>query len=160
MNVFFDECSTCIFYENQAGFRKDYSTIDNIFSTHILLELMEFTEKLHCIFVDFEKAFDNVWRRALWFKLLHNNIRCEMYDIILNMNSQIKSRIVYDNEFSPFFNCEKGVKQGEQFSTFLFLIYLNDLHDFLNSYNAKGLSTLSEMSETKLIVFLKLFATL
>lgn len=62
--------------------------------------------------------------------------------------------------FHLFFNCEKGVKQGEQFSTFLFLIYLNDLHDFLNSYNAEGLSTLSEMSETKLIVFLKLFATL
>lgn len=83
-----------------------------------------------------------------------------MYDIILNMNSQITSRIVYDNEFSPFFNSEKGVKQGEQSSTFLFLIFLNDLHDFLNSYNAEGLSTLSEMSETKLIVFLKLFATL
>lgn len=36
--------------------------------------------------------------------LLHKNIRCEMYDIILNMDRQIKSRIVHINEFSPFGN--------------------------------------------------------
>lgn len=159
MNVFSDECG--ILYENQAGFRKDYSTIDNIFSIHILFKLMKIKKKkLYCVFVDFEKAFDNVWRRALWFKLLYNNIRGGMYNIILNMYSQIKSRIVYENEFSPFFNCENGVRQGENLSAVLFSIYLNDLHDFLNSSNVQGLPTISEMFETKLNVFLKLFAIL
>lgn len=55
------------------------------------------------MFVDFEKAFDNVWRRAPWFKLLYKNIRGEIYDIILKMYTfrQIKSSIAYNNEFSP-----------------------------------------------------------
>lgn len=55
------------------------------------------------MFVDFEKAFDNVWRKALWFKLLSHNICGKMFNIIFNMYSHIKSRIVYNNETSTFF---------------------------------------------------------
>jgi hypothetical protein len=29
-------------------------------------------KKMYCAFVDFEKAFDNIWRVALWYKLLLN----------------------------------------------------------------------------------------
>ena len=29
---------------------------------------------MYCTFVDFEKAFDKVWRVALWYKLLLNKI--------------------------------------------------------------------------------------
>lgn len=62
--------------------------------------------------------------------------------------------------FHLFSNCENVVKKGENFSAFLFSIYLNDLHDCLNSSNSHGLPTLSEMLETMLIVFFKLFAIL
>jgi hypothetical protein len=44
--------------------------------------------------VDFEKAFDTVWRDALWSKLLINNINGKMYNVIYNMYQNIKSRIV------------------------------------------------------------------
>lgn len=90
------------------------------------------------MFLDFEKAFDNVWRSAIWFKLhvLHNNIKGEIYDIFFNIYNKNKSRSVYDNEFSPVFNYENDVRQGEHFVAFLFLIYLYDLHGFfLNSSN-------------------------
>ena len=47
--------------ENQAGFRKTYSTSDHIFSLHALIEIMKFEKKkLFCSFVDFSKAFDSV----------------------------------------------------------------------------------------------------
>ena len=43
--------------ENQAGFRKDYSTLDNIFLLHTLISLSNlFKKKLYCIFIDFEKS--------------------------------------------------------------------------------------------------------
>ena len=29
---------------------------------------------MYCAFVDFEKEFDNIWRAALWYKLLLNKI--------------------------------------------------------------------------------------
>lgn len=62
--------------------------------------------------------------------------------------------------FHLFSNCENVVKKGENLSAFLFSIYLNDLHDCLNSSNRHGLHTISEMLETMLIVFFKLFAIL
>jgi hypothetical protein len=36
-------------------------------------------KKLFVTFVDFEKAFDKVWRDGLWCKLLLNNINGKMY---------------------------------------------------------------------------------
>ena len=45
-------------------------------------------------------------------------------------------------------------------SAFLFSIYLNDLHDFLNISNFQGLPTISEMFEKKFNMFFKLFAIL
>ena len=67
LNAFSEKFS--ILNENQSGFRKGYSTIDNIFAKK---------EKVIVTFVDFEKAFGKVWRDGLWCKLLLNNImgRC------------------------------------------------------------------------------------
>lgn len=42
--------------ENQAGFRKGYSTVDHIFSFYFLIELFKIHKmKLYCAFIDFEK---------------------------------------------------------------------------------------------------------
>jgi hypothetical protein len=40
-------------------------------------------KKLFCAFVDFEKAFGTVWRDALWYEMLLNNINGLMYQVIL-----------------------------------------------------------------------------
>jgi len=69
--------------ENQSGFRKGYSTIDNIFVLYAFFELLKLKKKkLFVTFVDFEKAFDKVWRDGLWCKLLLNNINGKMYKVI------------------------------------------------------------------------------
>ena len=73
------------------------------------------------MFVDFEKAFDNVSRKALWLKLLSNNNNGKMDDIFNNIYSQIKSRIVYNHEFSKFLNFGNGVRQGKKYVSFLVL---------------------------------------
>lgn len=59
-----------------------------------------------------------------------------------------------------FFHCENGVRQGENMSAFLFSMYLNDLHDFLNESDIQGLPTVTDMFENKLNIFFKLFAIL
>ena len=69
---------------------------------------------MYCAFVDFEKAFDNIWRVALWYKLLLNKINGKMYNFIVNMYNSIKSCIVYNK--SDFFSSEVGVRQGENLS--------------------------------------------
>ena len=45
---------------NQTGFRKGYSTIDNLFIVHSFFEILK-KKKMYCCFIDFEKAFDKVW---------------------------------------------------------------------------------------------------
>lgn len=61
---------------------------------------------------------NNGFRSEILSQLLYYNKRGEMYDIILNMYSQIKSKIVYNNEFSPFFNLKNDVIQVEKNSAF------------------------------------------
>ena len=53
--------------EAQAGFRKGYSTTDNSFILMSLVQkyLSKKKGRVYCIFVDFEKAFDNVIHEKL-----------------------------------------------------------------------------------------------
>jgi hypothetical protein len=53
--------------ESQAGFRKNYRTIDNAFVLHgvITKYLSKKGGKFYCIFVDFSKAFDSINRCKL-----------------------------------------------------------------------------------------------
>jgi hypothetical protein len=64
-------------------------------------------KKLFCAFVDFEKAFDTVWRDALWYKILLNNINGNMYQVIFDMYQNIKSCLFYDGK-----NC---IQDDQQF---------------------------------------------
>ena len=63
--------------EEQAGFRKGYSTLDHVFTFKCLLDL--YTSKIikimYCCFVDYRKAFDTIDRTNLWRKLLANDIK-------------------------------------------------------------------------------------
>jgi hypothetical protein len=76
------------------------------------------------------------------------------------MYQNIKSRIVYNNAVSDFFDCKNGVRQGENLSPFLFSMYLNDLEQFLNDRNVNGLTSITEDFEIELDVYLKLFVLL
>ena len=46
------------------------------------------------------------------------------------MYQNIKTCIRKGNAYSEFFNCEIGVKQGENLTPYLFSLYLNDLEIF------------------------------
>ena len=65
---------------------------------------------------------------------------------------------------SDFFECNQGVRQGENLSPLLFAIFLNDMKDFLRkSFN--GLTIVSDLINDKLQtndvhVFLKLYLLL
>jgi len=87
-----------------SGFRKGYSTTDNIFIMHALISLyFSFEKKLYCTFIDLRKAFDTVGRIGLW-KILHNyGIKGKCFRIIYNMYDNIMSCIMHTNEKSDLF---------------------------------------------------------
>ena len=117
-------------------------------------------EKLFAAFIDFERAFDTIWRDGLWFKLLTLHINGKMYNVIIHSYENIKSNIVYNSNVSDYFMCNKGVRQGENLSPILFALYLNDLEHFLEDKSLRGLESISEEMESKLQIYLKMFVIL
>ena len=110
-----------ILNENQAGFRKHYSTSDHIFALHSIFELLRLKQKkLYCAFVDFSKAFDSVWRVGLWNKLLENEINGKCFNVIYNLYQNIKSCISLNGNRSLPFESFIGLRQGENLSPALF----------------------------------------
>lgn len=147
--------------ENQTGFRKNYSTCDNIFSLQMLLSILtKRKKKLYCAFIDFEKAFDTVWRIGLWKKLIDSNIRGKCFRVIFNLYQNIKSCVLVNGVSSSFFPCTAGVRQGDNLSPFLFSIYLNDLEHFLRSNGVNGIDCATDISENDIYIYIKLFAFL
>ena len=71
---------------------------------------------MYFCFIDFTKASGNVWRNGLWQKLLKEGIHGKILSVIKNMYTEIKSCILLNGVKSEYFNCEKGVRQGENLS--------------------------------------------
>ena len=71
-----------------------------------------------------------------------------------------KSRIAFNGEFSEYFPCKTGVRQGENLSPLLFALYLNDLETFLLQHNVAGLHSITDELEYNLNIYLKLLVIL
>ena len=93
-----------ILNEIQAGFRKGYSTADHVFVLKHLMDLFKSrNKKLFCCFVDYTKAFDSIWREALWHKLISNGIQGKILNVIKSLYAQIKACVFINGEKSEFF---------------------------------------------------------
>ena len=113
----------------QFGFRTKYST------THALINLAESIRQsldevsFGCgIFVDLQKAFDNVDHKILLHNLEYYRIRgaCNgWFEYYLSDRKQFVFINGYTSDLMPV-DC--GVLQGSVLGPLLFLIYINDLH--------------------------------
>jgi len=122
-----------ILEENQAGFRKGYGTVDHIFVFKCIIDLFcAKKRKLFCSFVDYQKAFDTIWRDGLWIKLVRQGITGKILNVIRSMYNNIKSCVFSGGQQSEFFCSYVGVRQGENLSPLLFSLYVNDLEQFLH----------------------------
>ena len=62
--------------ECQAGFKRNYSTTDHMFTLLVLIrKQFSLNRKMYVSFIDFENAFDSINRKLLWPILLKNGIR-------------------------------------------------------------------------------------
>lgn len=119
-------------YEFQAGFRKGYSTIDNIYNLTAIVNLKLYEgRKVYAFFVDFRAAFDRVPRKLLIYKLHQMGMSSKVVTFIENVYKSTKSAVWTGDELSGYFDTNIGVKQGCLLSPLLFALYLNDLHDYL-----------------------------
>ena len=148
-----------IISETQAGFREGYSTLDHIFLLKCVVDLFKWKKrKLFCLFVDYKKAFDIVWREGLWLKLVNNNVSGKILKVIRNMYSNVKSCVMAEQRISETFSCSMGVRQGENLSPLLFALYVNDLQETLIEYNCNYLDFSDDLVNTYLRLLVIMYA--
>ena len=120
--------------EEQAGFREQHTTIDQLFCLHTIINkyLRHEGGRFYALFVDFEKAFDRVNRAALWQKLLSQNVNSKMVNMLKAIYSDVKACVKSTEGLSDMITCPIGVKQGCIISPILFNLFLNDLQESIS----------------------------
>ena len=122
-----------VFCKEQAGFRKNHRTTDHIFLLKkIVKTYVSQNNYLYTCFVDFSKAFDSIWRKALIEKISKIGINGKFFNIIKSIYDSTTNSIICNDELSETFSSNKGVKQGDTLSTTLFNLYINDLPEIFN----------------------------
>ena len=102
-----------ILRQNQAGFRKGRSCMDMVFVLRKLIEeSAEFQKALYVNFVDFEKAFDSVFREVLWKVLGEYGILEKMIKMLRTLYEGSTCAVIHEGNLSAYFKVETGVKQG------------------------------------------------
>ena len=84
--------------------------------------------------------------------------------LIFNLYQNTKACIKLNNKLSNSFNCNIGVRQGDNLSPLLFSLFINDFEEYLSvKYN--GLSRLNNLyteviQDDEFVAFLKLYILL
>jgi len=93
-----------ILSEAQAGFRAGRSTIDQLFTLRRLAETYsEFSRYLHVCYVEFQKAFDSVWRTGLWRVMRFLAYEDKIVRILEALYQDTMSAVRVDSELSEWF---------------------------------------------------------
>ena len=132
-----------ILSQAQAGFRKEYCTIDNCFVIHTAISkaLRSPRGKLYAAFIDLKAAFDNIDRNILFHKLIQIGVKGRLLKIVYDMYRDVRSRVKCNSGLlSTEFGCTTGVRQGDNLSPILFSLYMNDLEDVLNNCTYPGIT--------------------
>ena len=118
----------------QHGFRKHFSCTTQLLSiVHDLCQAINAKGQTNIIYLDFSKAFDKVSHRKILQKLNSYGFRGLSYSWIRSLLSSRTQAVVMDGDRS--FPCEvlSGVSQRTVLGPILFLIYINEIVDGLQS---------------------------
>ena len=114
---------------NHGSFRKGYRTTDHIFILKTLLNkyIYNCKKQFFVCFVDFRKAFDSVWRPALFLKLKAKGIKGKFYNLLQVIYSNTYYSCKNNSFYSKPFLVNQGFKQGDSLSPVLFIFFVDDI---------------------------------
>ena len=114
--------------EEQGGFRKNRSTIQQILTLRLIAEEMQSKSKnlYHC-FIDFKKAFDSVWHEGLWWSLASMGVSEKIIRAARSLYEMSEMTVKTGKGFSEWVKATIGSRQGDQMSPLLFLAILEKI---------------------------------
>ena len=140
----------------QAGFRQNYGTCDQIFTLISMIKKSAFgckKGKLYVAFIDYLKAFDSVDRESLWLVLTKIKTSAKMLRMLQGIYSSVQACVKWGLEASSFFDCPVGVKQGCMLSPLIFSLFVNDVSEFVTKHGKHGVQLLPGLQEIFLLLF-------
>ena len=119
----------------QIGFEKKTRPADHIFVLRNLIDsYLVHGKPLFACFVDFQKAYDSVWRMGMYYELLKSGIDKNIIKLIKNMYDKTSLRLKMNGQVTPPFKTYKGVRQGCILSPRLFNMFINDLPEIFDQH--------------------------
>ena len=100
------------------------------------------------MFCDISKAFDRVWHEEVLYKLGRMGISGAL---LLWFESYIfnrKQKVIIENSSSKTGDIQAGVPQGSALGPLLFLIYINDITENVNSHILNATQQINNDPET------------
>ena len=120
--------------DEQTAFQKGKSTIHQLFTLRLLIALAyKLDITLYLGFFDIEKAFDKISRLLLLKKLISLGIGYCMLNALKMLYMPTFCILNFYGQTSKRFETCSGIRQGAASSVFLFIVFINDLINYLKT---------------------------
>ena len=126
--------------EEQAGFRRDRNTTQQILILRLLAEKVKRKgKKVYNCFIDFQKAFDSIKHSISWATMKSYGVGRRLTQMLQTIGENAQSAVRVGQELGEWFKTSVGTRQGDPLSPTTFITYLERVMDGIQN-NDTGIS--------------------